>query len=312
MDNYIVADVGGTQIRVAVFSRGNPQPLVIKKIRTRDKEQSALDRLVYLIKEIWPPDDSIKAVVVAVPGFLDPATGVVFDANNVPGWVNFPIRQMLGEYFSVPILIGNDANLAALGEWHYGSGKGHRNLLYLTISTGIGGGAILNDQLLLGERGLAAEFGHVTVIPEGPLCSCGQRGHLEAVASGTAIARFVSEKIALGYPSSLSQNTAISAADVSKAAANGDPLALRAMQRAGTFIGYAIADFLHLLNPSIIILGGGVSTSGPLIIDPIKAALPERIMDRGYIDQLTVTTASLGDEAGLVGGLVLAEETPGL
>lgn len=312
MDNYIVADVGGTQIRVAVFSRANPQPLVVKKIRTKDKEQSALDRLVYLIKEVWPPDDSIKAVVVAVPGFLDPASGVVFDANNVPGWVNFPIRQMLGEYFPVPILIGNDANLAALGEWHYGSGKGHRNLLYLTISTGIGGGAILNDQLLLGERGLAAEFGHVTVIPEGPLCSCGQRGHLEAVASGTAIARFVSEKIALGYPSSLSQNTAISAADVSKAAANGDPLALRAMQRAGTFIGYAIADFLHLLNPSIIILGGGVSTSGPLIIDPIKAALPERIMDRGYIDQLTVTTASLGDEAGLVGGLVLAEETPGL
>lgn len=312
MENYIVADVGGTQIRVAVFSRGNPQPLVIKKIRTRDKEQSALDRLIYLIREIWPPEDDIKAVVVAVPGFLDPASGVVFDANNIAGWVNLPIRQILGEHFSVPILIGNDANLAALGEWHYGSGRGHRDLLYLTISTGIGGGAILNDQLLLGKRGLAAEFGHVTVIPDGPLCSCGQRGHLEAVASGTAIARFVSEKIALGYPSSLSQNTSISAVDVSKAAANGDPLALRAMQRAGTLIGYAIADFLHLLNPSIIILGGGVSSSGPLLIDPIKAALPERIMDRGYIDQLTVTTASLGDEAGLVGGLVLAEETPGL
>ncbi len=209
----------------------------------------------------------------------------------------------------MPILIGNDANLAALGEWRYGAGKGHDNLLYLTISTGIGGGAIHNGQMLLGTRGLAAEFGHVTVIPEGPRCSCGQRGHLEAVASGTAIARFVQEKIALGYPSTLTKDHAISAVDVSRAAAQGDELALKAMARAGTFIGYAIADFLHLFNPSIVILGGGVSSAGSLLINPLRSALPERIMDRGYLQDLIITTAQLGDNAGLVGALVLAESS---
>ncbi len=309
MKNVIVADVGGTQIRVAVFSPGKLQPIGIKKIRTREKDQSPLDRLIDLIRDVWQIAGEVQAITVAVPGFLDSANGVILDANNIPGWVNFPIRNLLREHFPVPILIGNDANLAALGEWKYGAGKGHHNLLYLTISTGIGGGAILNDQLLLGARGLAAEFGHVTVIPEGPLCSCGQRGHLEAVASGTAIARFVSEKMALGYPSLLNKNHSPSAADVSQAAALGDELALKAMSRAGTYIGYAIADFLHLFNPSIVILGGGVSSAGTLLIEPLRTALPERIMDRGYLQDLTITTAQLGDNAGLIGALALAESS---
>lgn len=309
MKNVIVADVGGTQIRVAVFSPGKLQPIGIKKIRTREKDQSPLDRLIDLLRDVWQIAGEVQAITVAVPGFLDSANGVILDANNIPGWVNFPIRNLLREHFPVPILIGNDANLAALGEWKYGAGKGHHNLLYLTISTGIGGGAILNDQLLLGARGLAAEFGHVTVIPEGPLCSCGQRGHLEAVASGTAIARFVSEKMALGYPSLLNKNHSPSAADVSQAAALGDELALKAMSRAGTYIGYAIADFLHLFNPSIVILGGGVSSAGTLLIEPLRTALPERIMDRGYLQDLTITTAQLGDNAGLIGALALAESS---
>jgi len=162
----------------------------------------------------------------------------------------------------------------------------------------------------VGDRGLAAEFGHVTVIPDGPLCPCGQRGHLEAIASGTAIERFVSEKIELGYPSVLSSIKHLTASDVSKAALNNDQLAVRAMNRAGTYIGYAIADFLHLFNPSIVILGGGVARSGSLLIEPIIAALPERIMDRGYIDRLLITTATLGDEAGLMGGLAYARDVP--
>ncbi len=309
MDNFIVADIGGTQIRVAVFSRGNITPLEVKKIRTRDKDQSPLERLVALIKEAWANTGNIKAICVAVPGFIDAENGIIIDANNIPGWVNYPIRKLLAEHFSVPILVGNDANLAALGEWRYGAGQGHHHLLYLTISTGIGGGVIINDQLLTGWRGLAAEFGHITVIPEGPSCSCGQRGHLEAVASGTAIARWVQEKIALGFPSSLQGKTNLSAKDVAQAAKEGDVLALRAMNRAGMYIGYAIADFLHLFNPSIVILGGGVSTSGDLLIDPLRSAILERIMDRAYLSNLTITTAQLGDNAGLVGALVLAESS---
>ncbi|MFN7036298.1 MAG: ROK family protein [Bellilinea sp.] len=307
MDNYIVADIGGTHIRVALFSRGKIDPLKVRKIRTRDKDQTPLERLISLIKEVWAEKDDVRAICVAVPGFIDAENGIIIDANNIPGWVNYPIRQLLAEHFSIPILIGNDANLAALGEWRYGAGQGHHHVLYLTISTGIGGGMIINDQLLIGSRGLAAEFGHITVIPEGPSCSCGQRGHLEAVASGTAIARWVQEKMALGFRSSLEGKPGISAKDVAEAARQGDELALRAMNRAGTYIGYAIADFLHLFNPSIVILGGGVSTSGPLLIDPLRTAVMERIMDRAYIKDLTITAAHLGDNAGLVGALALAE-----
>lgn len=307
MDNFIVADVGGTQIRVALFARGNINPLQVRKIRTRDKDQSPLERLIKLIQEIGAGTDNIRAICVAVPGFIDAENGIIIDANNIPGWVNYPIRQLLAEHFSVPILIGNDANLAALGEWRYGAAQGHHHVLYLTISTGIGGGVIINDQLLVGSRGLAAEFGHITIIPEGPSCSCGQRGHLEAVASGTAIARWVQEKIGLGFPSFLQGKTTISAKDVADAARQGDELALRAMNRAGAYIGYAIADFLHLFNPSIVILGGGVSTAGRMLIDPLRTAILERIMNRAYLNDLTITTAHSGDNAGLVGALALAE-----
>jgi glucokinase len=220
------------------------------------------------------------------------------------------VRTYLEEKIDAPVLIGNDANLAALGEWRFGAGVGFHNLIYLTISTGIGAGVIMDDRLILGEHGLAAELGHVTVVPEGPLCGCGQRGHLEAVASGTAIARYVAEKLALGYPSSLASLTNPTAKDVSIAAEKGDELAIRALHHAGTYIGYALADFLHMLNPAIVILGGGVSRAGALLIEPLKAALPERIMNRAYVDNLIITTCALGDNAGLMGALALARTVP--
>ena len=309
METYVVADIGGTQIRAAVFQSGNPLPLRIKKIRTRDKVQTPIERMIGLFKEIWPKETRVAAIVVAVPGYLDTNQGVIIEAPNVPGWINLPIRRLLEEQFHVPVLVGNDANLAALGEWRYDAGKGHDNLLYLTISTGIGGGAIVNGKLLVGHRGLAGEFGHITVIPNGPLCGCGHRGHLEAVASGTAIARYVAERISLGAKSSLSDIANPSAADVSQAAANGDDLAIQAVASAGTYIGHALADFLHLFNPSIVILGGGVISAGPLILEPIKKALPEYILGPSYLDQVQIVTASLGDNVGLIGALALAETT---
>ena len=149
--------------------------------------------------------------------------------------------------FNVPVVVGNDANMAAVGEWRYGAGVGHHNLVFLTISTGIGGGVILDDRLVLGERGLAAELGHITVIPDGPLCGCGHRGHIEALSSGTAIARYVSEQLAEGRKSIIKPDPHPTARDVSFAAANGDELAIEAMTRAGKFLGQMIADYLHCL-----------------------------------------------------------------
>ncbi|HEY3313098.1 MAG TPA: ROK family protein [Anaerolineales bacterium] len=300
----IVVDVGGTQIRVAAFRRGNIDPVDMRRSPTKG-EGAAFERMCALIQSTWPQNEPVEKIVVALPGPLNPETGVIFSAPNIPGWENFPIGPELEKRFGVKTRIGNDANLAALGEWRFGAGQGHQNLLYLTISTGIGGGVIADGRLLLGARGLAAEVGHITVLPDGPVCGCGQHGHLEALASGPSITRYVREQLAAGTTSSLGTIENLSARDISAAAAQGDELAIHALARAGTYIGQALASFLHLFNPSIVIFGGGVSFSGNFLIDPLKTALQKHVMDATYLKDLTIATASLGDNAGLMGALAL-------
>ena len=307
MDMLIAVDIGGTQIRVAVYPKGEHRPVKQKRIPTQGKDQSPLERLIELLADLWPVEDRVCGIGIAAPGPINPQVGIIYSAPNIPGWEQLPLAQILQERFNVPTRLGNDANLAALGEWRYGSGKGHHHLLYLTISTGIGGGVICDDQLLLGHHGLAGELGHVTVLPDGPLCGCGHRGHLEAVASGTAIARYVSEQLAQGVPSSLAEFSNPTGRDISMAAENGDPLAKASLARAGTFIGYALADYLHIFNPSIIILGGGVSRSGPFLIEPLRTSIAQRIISPEYLHGLVITTAALGDDSGLLGALALAE-----
>lgn len=305
MGIIIAVDIGGTQIRVAAFERGNIEPIEVRRTPTRSSEGTPFERMCAEIKAIWPKNEPVETIVVGSPGPLDPESGIIFYAPNIPGWNNFPLKDNLQKQFGVPALIGNDANLAALGEWHFGAGKGHRHVLYITISTGIGGGVISNDRLVLGVRGLATEVGHVTVLPGGPMCNCGHAGHLEAIASGPSIARYVEEQIAGGVASALKGKVNLSARDVSEAAAKGDALAVQALARAGQFIGQALADFLHLFNPSIVIFGGGVSFSGPLLLDPVKESLQKHIMDPSYLKDLQITNAALGDDAGLLGALAL-------
>jgi glucokinase len=306
MGIIIAVDIGGTQIRVATFHRDSTKPVQVRRAATRAPEGTPFERLCNEIAAIWPKDEEVEAIVVATPGPLDPERGIVFSAPNIPGWENFPLRDELYKRFGVTTMIENDANVAALGEWYFGAGKGHHHVLYITISTGIGAGVISRDHLLQGARGLATEVGHVTVAPDGPMCNCGQQGHLEAVAAGPAIARWVTEKIARGASSSLEGRKVITAQDVAAAAAQGDELALQALARAGHFLGQALADLLHLFNPSIVIFGGGVSFSGAPLFDPLNEALREHIMDESYLQDLRITNAELGDDAGLLGGLTLA------
>jgi glucokinase len=261
-----------------------------------------------LIAAIIPKDEEIAAITVAAPGPLDPYEGIVFEAPNIPSWNNLPLRKLIQERFNVPVAIGNDANLAALGEWRFGAGIGHRHLMYITVSTGIGGGVIIDNQLLLGTRGLAAELGHITVIPDGPLCSCGQRGHLEAVSSGPAIAHWVEQELGQGIPSSLPTNRPITAKEVSLAAKQGDELAKAALAQAGTYLGIAIADYLHIFNPSVVIIGGGVSQSGEAFFGPLRSTMNEHVLSKKYLENLTLTTAALGDDVGLMGALALAQK----
>lgn len=307
MGVLVTADIGGTQIRVASYPRNGTQPIQLQRASTQSSTGTAFDRLAALIASIWPQDDRVEAISVASAGPLDPETGVILAAPNIPGWTNFPLGKRLVERFKVPVFVGNDANLAALGEWRYGAGQGHHDLIYLTISTGIGGGVISNDQLLLGHRGMAAELGHITVLPDGPLCPCGQRGHLEALSSGPAIARYVNEKLAEGEASILAPNPNLTAHEVAEAANRGDALAKAAFARAGEYLGQALADYLHIFSPSIVILGGGVSKSGPLLFEPLQETLRKRVMDPNYLKDLSIVPAALGDDAGLLGALVFAQ-----
>ena len=304
--NYIVADVGGTHIRVARFPTQSHKPTMIKKILTQGQE-SPHERLIKLIESTIPVNEEIVAIAVAAPGPCEPYEGIIYEAPNIPGWTNLPLKKLIQDHFNIPVAIGNDANLAALGEWRYGAGIGHHHLVYITVSTGIGAGVIINDQLLLGHHGLAAELGHITVVPDGPLCGCGKRGHLEAVTSGPAIARWVEQELKSGVKSSLPDNKQITAKDVSIAANNGDKLSQDALARAGTYLGIAIADMLHVFNPSIVIIGGGVSQCGEAIFCPIREAMIEHVISPKYLEGLTLTTCTLGDEVGLMGGLVLAQ-----
>ena len=307
MDTYIAVDIGGTQIRVALYPKGDRRPIKQKRIPTQGKDQSALERLIGLVAELWPAEDAVCGIGIAAPGPIDPKLGIIYSAPNIPGWERLPLVQIVQDRFKTPTKLGNDANLAALGEWRFGAGQGHHYLIYLTISTGIGGGVIMDDHLLLGYHGLAAELGHVTVLPDGPMCSCGHRGHLEAVASGTAISHYVVEQLAQSVPSSLSMSPIPSGRDISLAAEQGDPLAKSALARAGSFIGSALGDYLHIFNPSMIILGGGVSRSGPFLLEPLRAAMAERVISPEYLQGLVINTAALGDDAGLLGALALAE-----
>jgi len=306
MSYTIAVDIGGTQIRAACYPSDSLKPVKIDRTATRHPTETPLERLVALIASIWPQDEPVAAIGVAAPGPLDPFAGVIREAPNIPGWVDVPLRDHVQKRFGVPVALGNDANLAGLGEWKYGAGQGHHHLIYITVSTGIGGGVIIDDQLLLGLNGLAAELGHVTVLPDGPLCGCGHRGHLEALSSGTAIARWTEEQLSLGLKSILSCNQPITAKTVAAAAKAGDSLAIAAIERAGSYLGLALANYLHIFNPSIIIIGGGVSQSGSLLMDPMWAAIQKNTLSRYYLEHLTLTQAALGDEAGLIGALALA------
>ncbi len=307
MSAYITVDLGGTHIRAAVYHPGNTRPIKHKKIHTRAPKSTIFKRILALIESIWPEDETIAAIGVASPGPLNPQSGVILATPNIPEWENFPLGPKLTEYFGAPVYVENDATLAALGEWRYGAGQGHHHVLYLTISTGIGGGVISHNHLLQGFHGLAGELGHVTVLPDGPLCSCGKRGHLEALASGTAIARYVDEELAAGTESSLKSGATLNAEVIAEAARGGDVLAQSAYARAGTYLGIAVASFLHIFDPSIVIFGGGVSQSGDLLFTPFRASLRERVFNPAYLENLTIATAALGDDAGLLGALALVQ-----
>lgn len=298
-------DIGGTHIRVAMYEPDSTTPVSHHRTRSQANEPGVFDRLVQAIESVWQKD-RVKAIGIASPGPLDPHTGTILATPNIPQWKNFPLAPNLSKHFGVPVYLDNDANMAGLGEWQYGAGKGHHNLVYITISTGIGGGVISHDRLLQGFHGMAAELGHMIIDPKGPPCGCGYHGHVESFSSGTAIARYVNEQITAGTKSMLQAHPSLNTAQVADAARDGDPLAISAFKRAGHYLGIAMANYLAIFDPSILIFGGGVSQVGDLLFKPFEESLHNHTFHPHYLDDLVITKAALGDNAGLMGALAWA------
>lgn len=303
MHSYITLDIGGTNSRCALFSENGLEPIKQKKISTYIEGQESIDRLINVIEEIWPEDNSVKGICAAAPGSINVNEGIVILAPNIPGWKNLELRKILSAKFDVPIFVNNDARMAAIGEWKHGAGIGHDNLMYFTISTGLGNGTIIQGRLLEGAVGIATESGHITLDDQGPLCPCGKRGHLEAYSSGTGIENFVIEELRKGAKSTLSNTLHPSARQIAVAARNGDALALAAFERAGYFLGIGIANYLHIFNPSCVIFGGGVSQSGDLLMVPFRKSLDAHVLNSNYLKGLVIKIALLGDNVGLIGAL---------
>jgi glucokinase len=313
---YIGVDIGGTNIRAARFTANSHVPDPKTKIPTQAHlgREAVLDRMELAIRQVAGADlAQVAGVGIAAPGPIDPFSGMLLRAANLPGWVDVPLGHLIQERIGRPTFLGNDANLAALGEWRFGAGRGQNDVLYLTISTGIGGGVISSGRLLVGARGLATEVGHMLAVPDGPLCGCGQRGHLEAVASGTALGRTARERIAAGVGADSSilglaggDPAQITGEVVGTAALAGDAFATSLVVEAGTLLGRTLASLLHAFNPSIVICGGGVSLLGDIILDPVRAAVKQYVMDDEYWRNTSIVLATLGDDGGLVGAAALA------
>ena len=305
MSHTIAVDIGGTHIRVAVYEPDSIKPIAHQRTRSLAKEPGVFNRLAQTIESVWPKD-TVGAIGIASPGPLDPHTGTILATPNIPEWQNFPLTAKLSEHFHVPAYLDNDANMAGLAEWQFGAGKGHQDVVYLTISTGIGGGVITNGCLLQGFHGMGAELGHMLIDPDGPLCGCGHRGHIESFSSGPSIARYVMEQLKAGQESSLYARPHLTAAHIADAAREGDALAISAFERAGHYLGIAVANYLAIFDPSILIFGGGVSQVGDLLFKPFEASLRKHTFHPHYLDDLVITKAALGDDAGLLGALALA------
>lgn len=312
MPIIVAVDIGGTQMRAAAYTQDQIDPIHQKKIPTLASKPGGLGRLLQVIEDVFPKDDQVAAIGIGSPGPLDPHTGYLLAPPNNPEWHNFPLAPRVCEHFGIQTYLDNDANLAGLGEYRYGAGKGHHNVLYITVSTGIGAGVVIEDRLLQGFHGLAAELGHSIIDPDGPPCSCGFNGHLESFCSGPAIVKYTFAELDSGTTSILKREDSLTSRDIAEAALKGDSLAIRAYQRAGEYLGIGVASFLHAFDPSIVIFGGGVSQAGPLLFDPFEASLRRHVFHPRYLEDLVITRAQLGDNAGLLGARALAEIKSGI
>jgi len=306
----LALDIGGTKLAAAVVGAdGVPHGVIVRPTRREDGWPAVVERLFAMGRDAIAAADRgpVGMVGIACGGPLDATTGTLIAPPHLPGWQHVPIGQLAQDAFGVPAALQNDATAAALAEYRFGAGVGARTMLYLTVSTGIGGGAVVDGRLHLGAAGNAAEFGHVTVRRGGRRCSCGRRGCIEAYASGTAIAVRAREELP-GHPDSvLATLPAITAADVTRAAAAGDALAGRLWEETVDLLGAAVTDLVNVFEPDLVVLGGGVTRAGAMLLDPVREIVTAEAMPPAAA-AARIVLAGLGDHVGVVGAGAIAHE----
>lgn len=310
MSSQVIAiDLGGTNIRGALV---DPDGNIVRRESARTLAEMGPDfvitRIANIIELISSDIDQNVPVGIASPGPLDPREGTILFTPNLPGWRNVPLAPRLEALTKRAVALQNDGNCGALGEAAFGSAREVDDLVYLALGTGIGGGVLANGVLIDGARGFGAEVGHVVVALDGPRCTCGSIGCLEAFSSGWAIRR-EAELVAMTADGDrlreLAGDGELHAGIVAQAANEGHHASGQIMQRAGRALGAAMGAFTNIFNPSMIVVGGGVAGIGEALIGPARAALPQH----SFVDmrrELTVTYSSLGQDTGLLGAAALA------
>ena len=303
-------DVGGTKIAGGVVDE------VGKILATARRESPATDteaierNIQDLVAELRA-DHVVEAVGIGAAGFVDSSRSTVMFAPNL-AWRDEPLRADLEKLIDLPVVVENDANAAAWGEFTFGAGEDVQDTLLVTVGTGVGGGIVLNGQLHRGAFGVAAEIGHMRVVPDGRICGCGNKGCWEQYASGTALVRDTKEQaregslIARSLVDRAGGVESISGPLITEAARDGDSFAREQLAVLGRWLGEGIASLTAVLDPAVVVIGGGVSEAGDLLLEPIRAHYRANLTGRHYRPELEVRAALLGNKAGMIGAADLA------
>ena len=313
MSLTVGVDVGGTKIAAGLVDE---QGRLLARERTESPAKHP-DEIVRTIGDLvrtlaGGAESEVQAVGVSAAGFVDKARATVVFAPNL-AWRDEPLRDHLEKDLDLPVVVENDANAAAWGEFRFGAGEDVEDLLLLTIGTGVGGGVVIDGQLVRGGFGMGGEVGHIQMVPGGVRCGCGNLGCLESYGSGTALVRETRAQAAARPAEArglLEQAggdpAAITGPMVTQAARDGDPFALERLAELGDWIGQGVASLAAVLDPNMVVIGGGVSEAGAVLLDPVRASFEAHLSGRGHRPVLEIRGARLGNAGGIVGAADLA------
>jgi glucokinase len=311
----IGVDVGGTKILAGVVDEDGVILATTHRSTARHDATEVLHQVGDVVKELASMHD-IVAVGVGVAGGVDHERSFVYFAPNL-GWSQVPVRHILEASIDLPVVVENDGNAAAWGEIRFGAARGVANAIAITVGTGIGGGIVVDGRLVRGAHGVASEVGHLNAIPDGRPCGCGRRGCWEQYASGNALVREAREIAAerrdeAGILLAIGDGTpeGVEGTHITQAARAGDPVALAAFERVGTWLGRGLADLTAILDPEVFVVGGGVSDAGDLLLVSARQVLTDKIFGQSARPLPRVIVAELGSRAGLVGAADLARIDP--